>query len=71
MKTLFVAAVALSTLAAGSALASDSASSNSAGTKVIGPAVSRELASQTIKQVSGAAAEATRASGSVATEADR
>jgi hypothetical protein len=68
MKMLFVAAVALGMLAAGSAVAGDTSSSSRAGTQVTGPAVSREVAIQTIKQVSGAAAEATRTSGDVGAE---
>ena len=71
MKALFVAATALAVLAAGSALANGSLTSNRAGTQVIGPAISRELASQTTKQLSDAVAEATRPAESAASESDR
>ncbi len=71
MRALFLAAIALGMLAAGAVFAADTSSSNRAGTQVIGPTVTRELASQTTKQLSGAVSEATRASMSAATEGDR
>lgn len=71
MKALFVAAAALAVLAVGSALANDAVTSSHAGTQVIGPTITREVASQTTRQLSDAVAKATRPAESAVSESSR